>query len=38
MVAFTVGGWLASPFLFVAALLAQVIAITLIKRATKRQT
>lgn len=38
MVAFAVGGWLASPFLFVAALLAQVIAITLIKRATKRQT
>tara|TARA_B100001123_G_scaffold188682_1_gene215520 strand:- start:77 stop:1576 length:1500 start_codon:yes stop_codon:yes gene_type:complete len=38
MVAFTVGGWLASPFLFVAALLAQVIAITLIKRATKPQT
>ena len=38
MVAFAVGGWLASPFLFVAALLAQVIAITLIKRATKPQT
>ncbi|MEC9260943.1 MAG: Na+/H+ antiporter NhaC family protein [Pseudomonadota bacterium] len=38
MVAFTVGGWQASPFLIVAALLVQVIALILIKQATKRQT